>query len=136
LVGEQPESRRVCLREAEAREALNLLPDPLGGSGRDAAALSASEEALAVRDDRLLGALAAHRPAQALGLRGGEASQRHRNLDHLLLEDDRAEGVAQDRLEQRVLVGDLEAGILAKRLSALDVGVDRAALNRAGAHKG
>ena len=36
--------------------------------------------------DRLLGALAAHRPAQPLRLRGGEAGQRHRHLDHLLLD--------------------------------------------------
>ena len=36
-----------------------------------------------------------------------EAGERHRHLDHLVLEDDRAERVAQHRLERRVLVGHL-----------------------------
>ena len=65
------------------------------------------EEPVAVGQDRLLGALAAHGPAQPLGLAGAEARQRHRDLDHLLLEDDRAQGVGEDRLERGVRVGDL-----------------------------
>ncbi len=42
----------------------------------------------------------------------------------------------QDRLQQRMLVGDLEAGVLAQRLAAFDVGVDGTALDRAGADQG
>ena len=39
-----------------------------------------------------------------------------------------------DGLERRVVVGDLVAGVLAQALAAVDVGVDRAADDRAGAH--
>ena len=81
--------------------------------------------------DRRLRALAAHRPAQPLGLARREAGEGLRDLDHLVLEDDRAERVAQHRLERRVLVGDLVVRVLAQALPALDVGVDRAALDRA-----
>ena len=59
---------------------------------------------------RRLRARAAHRPPQPLGLAGGEAGERHRHLDHLVLEDDRAERVLQHRLERRVLVGHLVRG--------------------------
>ncbi len=136
LVGEQPERGRVRLREAEAGEALDLEPDPLGDLGRDPALPGPGDEALVVGADRLLGALAAHRPPQPLGLRGGEARQLHRHLDHLLLEDDRAERLRQDRLQQRVFVGDLERGVLPQPLAALYIGVDGAALDRAGADQG
>ena len=40
LVGEQAEGGRVRLREAEAGEALDLLPDPLGQLRRDAVLLA------------------------------------------------------------------------------------------------
>ena len=60
-------------------------------------------------------------------------AERHRDLDHLLLEDDRPEGVGEDRLERGVLVGDLVAGVLAEPLTALEVGMDGAALDRPGA---
>ena len=90
----------------------------------------ARDEAVVVGAQRRLGALAAHRPPQSLRLAGGEARQRHRHLDHLLLEDDRAEGVLQHRLQRGVLVGHLVGGVLAQRPPPLDVGVDRAALDR------
>ncbi len=135
LVGEQAEGGRVRLGEAEAGEALDLQPDPLGDGGRDAPLRRAGDEALVVGAQRRLGALAAHRPPQPLGLGGGEAGQRHRHLDHLLLEDDRAERVAQHRLQQRVLVGDLVGGVLAQALAPLYIWVDGAALDRAGPHQ-
>ena len=85
--------------------------------------------------ERRLRAFAAHCSPQAFGLAGGEAGERHRHLDHLVLEDDRAERVGEDRLEAGVLVGDLVGGILAEELAALQIGVDSAALDRAGAHQ-
>jgi len=136
LVGEQTEGGRVGLREAEARKALDLGPDRFGGLSRDAALAGSVDEALVVGVDRRLGALAAHRPPQSLGLRGGEARERHRHLDYLLLEDDRPQRLLQDRLQQRMRVGHLEARILAQGLTALNVGVDGAALDRAGADQG
>ena len=48
--------------------------------------------------DRRLRALAAHRPPQPLGLARREAGERDRDLEHLVLEDDRAERLAQHRL--------------------------------------
>ena len=49
---------------------------------------------------RLLAALAAHRPPQPLGLPHAEAGERHRDLEHLVLEDDDAERLPQ-RLGER-----------------------------------
>ena len=79
-------------------------------------------------------ALAAHRPAQAVGLAGAEAGEGFGHLHHLVLEDDRAERLRQHRLQRGMLVGDLVAGVLAQPLAALDVGVDRPALDRPGPH--
>src|SRR3712207_7937282 len=42
-----------------------------------------------VRAHRGLRAVAAHRPPEPLGLSRAEARERHRHLDHLVLEDDR-----------------------------------------------
>ena len=56
------------------------------------------------RDHRLARALAGHRPAQRIGLPGGEAGQRHRHLDHLLLVEDDAVRLRQHRLQQRMIV--------------------------------
>ena len=125
LVGEQAEGGGVRLREAVAGEALDLRPDPFGHLLGDAVGGGAGEEALVVLADRLLGALAAHRPPQPLRLGGGEVGQRHHHLDHLLLEDDRPQRLLQHRLQQRVLVGDLVVGVLATQLAPLYVGMDR-----------
>ena len=129
LVGEQAEGGAVGLGEAEAREARDHREDRLGLLRRDVGMLGhrALDEALVVGLDRLGRALAAHRPAQALGLPHAEAGERLRDLEHLVLEDDRAERVAQRRLERRVQIGDLVRGVGAQPLAALDVRVDRAA---------
>ena len=74
-------------------------------------AAAPAKEPLPVALERVAAALAAHRPAQALGLAGGEPGQRDRHLEHLILEHDHPQGVVQHRLEQRVVVGRLEAGI-------------------------
>ncbi len=94
----------------------------------------ALQEALAVALERLVGALAAHRAAQPVGLAGGEAGERLGHFHHLVLEDDRAQRVLQHRLERRVRVGHLIGGVLAQTPATLDVGVDRPALDRAGSH--
>ena len=135
LVGEQPERRPVRLGEAEAGEADDHRVHALGGLRVGAVgARRALDEALVERLDRRLRALAAHRPAQPLRLTRREARERHRDLDHLVLEDDRAERVAQHRLQRRVLVGDLVVRVLAHPLEARDVGVDGAAEDRPRAH--
>ena len=135
LVGEQPEGGPVRLGEAEAREADDHRVHALGrlrvGPVRARGAL---DEALVVGLDRRRRALAAHRPAQPLRLARREARERHRDLDHLVLEDDRAERVAQHRLQRRVVVGDLEVRVLAHPLAARDVRVDRPAEDRPGPH--
>ena len=123
------------LREAEAREADDHLVDALGGLLVDAVGGGrALDEALVVGLDRRRRALAAHRPPQPLGLAGREAGERHRDLDHLVLEDDRAERVAQHRLERRVVVGHDVVRVHAQPLAARDVRVDGAAEDRAGPH--
>ena len=69
LVGEQAEGGRVRLGEAEAGEALDLPPDPLRRLERDPVRPhGADQEAVVVLVDRLLGALAAHRPPQPVRL--------------------------------------------------------------------
>ena len=75
----------------------------------------ALDEALAVALEHLVRALAAHRPAQPVGLAGGEAGERFGHLHHLVLEDDRAERLAQDRLERGMLVGDLDTSGSSRR---------------------
>ena len=133
LVGEQPEGGAVRLGEAEAGEPDDHRVDPLGGLRVDPVRRRRPvDEALVVGRDRRLRALAAHRPPQPLRLPGREAGERHRDLDHLVLEDDRAERVAQHRLERRVVVRDDEVRVLPQLLAARDVRVDRAAEDRAG----
>ena len=124
------------LGEAEAREADDHRPHALGQRLVDVGPLRhrALDEAAVMDLDRLGRALAAHRPAQALGLSRREAREGHRDLDDLVLEDDRPQRVAQDGLERVVVVGDLVVGLHAQALAALDVGVDRAALDRPRAH--
>ena len=87
-------------------------------------------EPLVVRLDRGLRALAAHRPPQALRLPHGEPGERDRHFQHLVLEDDRAERLAQHRLERGVLVGNLVVGVDAQKLAPRDVRIDGASLDR------
>ena len=91
LVGEQPERGRVRLREAEAREGDELVVDLVRERVGDALAGRALDEAVAVGLERGLAPLAAHRPPQPLGLPHREPRQRHRHVQHLVLEDDDAE---------------------------------------------
>ena len=135
LVGEQAEGDRVGLRKPEPGEAANLLEDALRHLRRRPAPPRPGDELIAIGEDRLLGALAAHRPAQPLRLAGAEPGKRHRHLDHLLLKDDRPQRVAKDRLQRGVVVGHPERGIPPQPLAALQVGMHGAPLNRPRAHQ-
>ena len=132
LVGEQAEGGAVRLGEAEAGEAGDHLPHPPGERlARADVGGGALDEAAAVALDRDARALAAHRAAQPVGLAGAEAGEGLRDLEHLVLEDDRAERLAQHAGERGVQARRLVVGVLAQALAALDVGVDGAALDRA-----
>ena len=76
-------------------------------------------------------AFGAHRAAQQVGLVAVDPADGHRHLHQLFLEQRHPHRPLEDRLEFRVQVGD---GFLAG--PAPDVGVDRAALDRAGADQG
>ena len=93
----------------------------------------ALDEALAMAREHLQRALAAHRPAQPVRLARGEPGEGFGHFHHLVLKDDRAERLLQDPLERGVLVGNLVRGVFALSPQALDVGVDRPSLDRAGA---
>src|SRR5207244_3121775 len=82
--------------------------------------------------DRPIAALPAHRAPQSHRLPHAEPRERHRDLEHLVLEDDDAERLAQRFLEQRVVVLDPVVGVLAQLLAPLDVRMDGAALDRPG----
>jgi hypothetical protein len=72
--------------------------------------------------------LDAHRPAQLIGLDGGEVRRGDRHLHHLLLEQRHAQGAFERPGQQRVR----GFGLLLLRLVAAQVGVHGAALDRAG----
>ena len=82
------------------------------------------------RLDRLLAPLAAHRAAEPFGLPHAEARGRHRDVEHLILEDDHAERLPERLAERLVLDRVDEVGVDAEPLAALDVGVDGLALDR------
>jgi hypothetical protein len=91
LVREQPERGRVRLREAEPREADELVEDEVRGLRVHAVRGSSGDEPAAVGLERVVAPLAAHRPPQPLGLADREPGERDRYLEHLVLEDDHAE---------------------------------------------
>ncbi len=130
LVREQRERRSVRLREPEAREADELVVDRVCRLLVDPVSVTAVDEARPERLDRLLAALAAHRAAQSFRLADREAGGRHRNVEHLVLEDDDAERVAKRLTQRLVLDRRLEARIVALRLPVLDVRVHRLPLDR------
>ena len=130
LVREQPERGRVRLREAEAREADELVVDLVRELRVDALGDRAFDEPFAERLDRLLAPLAAHRAPQPLGLPHAEPRERDRDLEHLVLEDDDAERLAERLGQQRMVDRRHEARVLAQPPPVLDVRVDRLALDR------
>src|SRR6187551_460386 len=99
LIGEQSEGGSVRLRKAERGEPEQLFEDAFGDLALDVPGLGSLQEATSVSLDGVPAALAAHRPAQSLRLPHGEAGERHRHLEHLLLKDDDAQRLAQRLLE-------------------------------------
>ena len=124
------------LVEGVAREIEDLVVDAVGHVLRhavfhaagDAAALVAVHERGALLDDLLL-LLLGHGAADHVRLPEREAREPPEDLDDLLLIDDAAVGDGEDRLEQRVLVGDL-----LRMRRALEKARD--AVHRAGAVEG
>ncbi len=96
LVGEQAEGGAVRLGEAEAGEARDHLPHALGDRlVRAGVRGGAFDEAPVVALDCDARALAAHRAPQPVRLARAEPGEGLRDLEHLVLEDDRAERLAQ-----------------------------------------
>ena len=113
-------SRRACRTPCPPSRASTPLRERTG------------DEAAAVRLERVVRALAAHRTAQSFRLPHAEARERDRDLEHLVLEDDDAERRAQAVGEQRMVDRRHERRVLAQALPVLDVRVHRLALDRPG----
>ncbi len=135
LVCEQRECGRVRLREAEAGERHELVVDHVRGLVADVVRARARDEALAIRLERCMRALPAHRAPQPFRLTDREAGEMDGDVEHLILEDDDAERVPQRLSEQRVVRRRLVARVLAELLPPLDVRVHRLALDRPRPHK-
>ena len=135
LVGEQRERGRVRLGEAERREPQDLREHELGGLARHALPGGAGDEALPVGLDRGLAPLAAHRAPQPLGLPHAEPGQRDRDVEHLLLEDDRPERLAQRLGQQRMVDRRHVVRVVAQLLAPVDVRVHRLPLDRPRPHE-
>ena len=113
-----PRSRRAC-RRSRARSAASIpLPrQPSTKRGRNASIASSLRLRLIARRS----------PSASPTLKPG---RRHRDVEHLVLEDDDAERLGE-RLAQRLVLDRVdEARILAPALAPLDVGVDGLALDR------
>ena len=93
--------------------------------------LSAFHESFSQLLHGLSGALAAHGPAQRVGLARGEAGYGHGHLDHLFLVDDDPQGLLEHRLQAGV-----EVAHLLLSLPAVEVGMDGVALDGAGPDDG
>ena len=88
----------MALVEAVFGEPLEQIEDRVGLVTLDAVLDAALDEMLALIL-HLLADLLAHRAAQQVGVAEREAGKDLRGLHHLLLIDDDAEGLLQDRLE-------------------------------------
>ncbi len=118
------------LREAEAREADELVVDRVRRSAGDPVAETTLDESRAKRLDRLLAPLAAHRATQPFGLPHAETRGGHRDRQHLVLEHDDAERLPQRLAQRLVLHRVLERRVLPQLSPPLDVRMNGLALNR------
>ena len=115
LIGDQRVGGGVALVEAVVGEALEQLEDGLGLPAVEPALDAAADEAFALRL-HLLADLLAHGATQQVGFAERIAGEDLRRLHHLLLVDDDAEGLAQDRLELGMDVVGLLASVLARAI--------------------
>src|SRR5687767_3860700 len=95
LVREERKCGGVRLRKAEGREAVDLPEHELGDLATHPARSGAVVETLTVRLNRVVAPASTHRAAETLGLADAETGQGDRDVEHLLLEDDRAERVLE-----------------------------------------
>src|SRR5581483_10188059 len=79
---------------------------------------------------------ARHGPSQPLGFAGRVARRRHRDVQHLVLEDDDPERFLQDRLEAAVRVRDVHGLAPYRALPCLHERMEGAGHDRAGPDKG
>ena len=98
LIGDQRVGRRVAFVEAVFGETLEQIEDRVRLVALDTALDAACDEMLALLL-HLVADLLAHGAAQKIGLAERKAGKDLRGLHHLLLVDDDAEGLLQDRLE-------------------------------------
>ncbi len=119
LVGQDGVGDAVALVETVAGEGLDLVPQIRGLGARHAAAGGAVDELL-LHLGHDVGLLLAHGLAQHVRLGHAEAGHLHGDQHHLLLVDDDAVGLLQDRLHLGSGIGEPLA------LLALDVLVDHA----------
>ena len=119
LIGDQRIGGGVALVEAVARELRDQLEDVARAGLLDAFLQRAFHEARALRIHLGLDLLA-HGAAQEVGFAEAVARQHLRELHHLLLVDDDAVGLFQDRLGERMQVVRLLDAVLAVDVS-LDV---------------
>ena len=115
LIGDERVGGGVALVEAVVGEPLEQFEDRLGLRAIDVALDATGDEAAALLL-HLAADLLAHRAPQQVGLAERIAGQDLRGLHHLLLVDDDAEGLAQDRLELGMDVVGLLHAVLARAI--------------------
>ena len=115
LIGDERIGGGVTLVEAVVGEPLEQLEDRLGLRAVDAALDAAVDEAAALLL-HFAADLLSHGAPQQVGFAERVAGQELRRLHHLLLVDDDAEGLAQDRLELGMDVVRLLHAVLARAI--------------------
>ena len=124
------------LREPETREGHELVVDRVRERLLHAPPQRALDEPPPIRLQRGLAPLPAHRPPQPFRLPHAEPCQRHRHLQHLVLEDDDAERFPERLLQERMVGRRLVRRVFPQPLPPLDVRMDGLALDRPRPHEG
>jgi hypothetical protein len=129
-IDQQSEGHAVCFGEAIAGEGLDLPEDRVRQRAGDAVGRGPGVEAVAEAFHLRAGAFGAHGAAELVGFGCGEVGDVDGHLHDLFLEQRHTESAAEGTGEFGVGVGPGFA------VAAADVGVDRAALDRAGSDEG
>ncbi len=130
LVGNQAIRGRMALIKTVGRESLHQIEDLVGELVRHAVPGAALDEPAALLGHDF-GLLLPHRAAQQVCPAQRVAGEHLRDLHHLLLVDDDPVGVLENRLQERMRVGDPLAAVL-----AVDEDVHHPAVERPGAVEG
>ena len=126
LVRRSGKSGGVRPAESIDGKALDGREQLVGDFARDAVGQAPADELVLERRHLDSVEVSRHRSAKTVGATRSHARDIHRDLDDLLLVEDHPERVFEDRLEQRMRVGDRLTALLAP-----DVGMDGVALDRA-----